>query len=100
MIGAPRLCPKCAAESPADAPEGSCPGCLLENGLGLQRGESITVRDSRAAAVAWSKADDSGSIENVKASATPASHESAKPSRAADRLGELGDYELLEVVGR
>jgi len=28
-----RVCPKCGAEIPADAPEGGCPGCLLESGL-------------------------------------------------------------------
>jgi hypothetical protein len=33
MISALRLCPKCGAEIPADAPEGGCPGCLLESGL-------------------------------------------------------------------
>jgi hypothetical protein len=35
MISALRLCPKCGAEIPADAPEGGCPCCLLEAGLGL-----------------------------------------------------------------
>jgi len=33
MISAVRICPKCGAEIPADAPEGGCPGCLLESGL-------------------------------------------------------------------
>ena len=41
MIGALRLCPRCGAEIPADAPEGGCPGCLLENGLGLLDGEAV-----------------------------------------------------------
>src|SRR5262245_31227069 len=35
MISAPRLCPKCGSEIPADAPEKGCPSCLPENGLGL-----------------------------------------------------------------
>ena len=35
MISAVRICPKCGAEIPADAPEGGCPGCLLESGLRL-----------------------------------------------------------------
>src|SRR6266705_2561358 len=30
-----RVCAKCGAEVPADAPEGSCTGCLLESGLNL-----------------------------------------------------------------
>jgi serine/threonine-protein kinase len=33
MISALRLCPRCGAEIPADAPEGGCPGCLLESAL-------------------------------------------------------------------
>jgi len=33
VISALRLCPKCGAEIPADAPEGGCPGCLLESDL-------------------------------------------------------------------
>ena len=35
MTSALRLCPKCGSEIPADAPEGGCPGRLLEAGLGL-----------------------------------------------------------------
>jgi serine/threonine protein kinase/Tfp pilus assembly protein PilF len=87
MISAPRLCPKCGSEIPADAPEGGCPGCLLENGL---HGDgSLTVRDSSAAAVAWANAD-----------AVADARHSKKAARAAEMLGELGDYELLEEVGR
>src|SRR5438105_4768422 len=89
MIGAPRLCPKCGSEIPSDAPEEGCPGCLLENGLGLHRGGSVTVRDSSAAAVAWANAD-----------AMADSRHSEKAAPSAATLGELGDYELLEVVGR
>ncbi len=33
VISALKLCPKCGAEIPADAPEGGCPGCLLESRL-------------------------------------------------------------------
>jgi serine/threonine protein kinase/Tfp pilus assembly protein PilF len=33
MISAPKLCPKCGAEIPSDAPEGGCPGCLLQTAL-------------------------------------------------------------------
>src|SRR5258705_13789466 len=28
-----RVCQKCGTEIPADAPEGACPGCLLETAL-------------------------------------------------------------------
>jgi len=98
MISAPRVCPKCGAEIPSDAPEGGCPVCLLEDLLGLQRGESITMRDSCAAAGAWAKADEGDSAENPEANAAAGHSEKAK--RSAEKLGELGEYELLEVVGR
>ncbi|HWN65865.1 MAG TPA: protein kinase [Candidatus Binatus sp.] len=100
MTSALRFCPRCGAEIPADAPEGGCPGCLLETGLGLFPDAAVTVRDSSAAAVAWAKADDGGSVENVEADATAAARHSKKAARAAEMLGELGDYELLEEVGR
>ncbi len=32
----PRQCPKCSAELPPDAPQGVCPKCLLDLGLGSQ----------------------------------------------------------------
>jgi serine/threonine protein kinase/tetratricopeptide (TPR) repeat protein len=102
MISATRICTKCGAEIPADAPEGGCPGCLLESGLRLLDEEAVAGVDSstvaaysaEAAAKAGSaKADDPGQLD--------------KPARAANRserfaavLGELGDYELLEEVGR
>ena len=96
MISALRVCPKCGWQIPADAPEGGCPGCLLESGLRLLDEEAGTGLDSSAEAAAKAgsaKADDSGRVD--------------KPARAdrrsehlAEMLGELGDYELLEEVGR
>jgi serine/threonine protein kinase len=61
MFSALRVCPKCGAEIPADAPEAGCPSCLLESAL--------------------------------KENAT-------KSERLVAIVGELGDYELLEEVGR
>jgi serine/threonine protein kinase/Tfp pilus assembly protein PilF len=78
VINALRLCPKCGAEIPADAPEGGCPGCLLESGLDLLAEASVAG------------GDDSGR----PASPMPAT------TRLAELLGELGDYELLEEIGR
>jgi serine/threonine protein kinase/Tfp pilus assembly protein PilF len=100
MTSALRLCPKCGAEIPADAPEGGCPGCLLESGLGLFANASVAGVDSsavaaysaEAAAKAGSaKADDPGRVDKVQ---------SKKAERASAMLGELGDYELLQEVGR
>ena len=85
MISALRPCPKCGAEIPADAPEGGCPGCLLETGLGL-------LSDAGAAA------DDSA--QSVKANAAAGAPHIENAARAAELVGELGDYELLEEVGR
>jgi serine/threonine protein kinase len=78
VISVTRVCPKCGAEIPADAPEGGCPGCLLESGLG-------GFPDASIAGV-----DDPGR----PASPMPAT------TRLAELLGEFGDYELLEEVGR
>ena len=88
MTSALRLCPKCGGKIPADAPEGGCPGCLLESGLGLFGDASVAGVDSSA--IGSAKADDPGR----PASPMPAT------TRLAEMLGELGDYELLEEVGR
>src|SRR6266699_6161634 len=83
-----RVCRKCGAEIFADAPEGLCTACLFETGLGL-------LLDGAVAA-----GDDGGGAENVKANAAaPASH-SKKAARADKILGDFGDYELLEEIGR
>src|SRR5262245_36813925 len=96
MISAPRLCPKCGAEIPSDAPEGGCPCCLLH--VGLLPETLKTARD--APTVTATEADQNGSAENVAANDGAAAGHSKKAERAAEKLGELGDYELLEVVGR
>jgi len=91
MISAPRVCPKCGAEIPADAPEGGCPGCLLESGLGLFEEAFVAGVDSSA--VASAKADDPGQVYEPARTAKSSEH-------FAELLGELGDYELLEEIGR
>ena len=76
MISATRLCPKCGLEIPADAAEGGCPGCLLEGGLNLLSDEALA-----------------GGIDE------PA-HGGTRGERVAKMLGDLGDYELVEEIGR
>jgi serine/threonine protein kinase/Tfp pilus assembly protein PilF len=98
MTSALRLCPKCGAKIPADAPEGGCPGCLLENGLGLLLDSPVAAGD--ASTVTLKGADDGSSAENVEVNVAAAAGQNEKAARAAEALGELGDYELLEVVGR
>src|SRR5262249_57812464 len=98
MISAPRLCPKCGSEIPADAPGKGCPGCLLENGLGLLPEAQVTARD--ASTVISTKANECGSAEDFEVNTAGPAGNSEKAKRSAETLGELGDYELLEVVGR
>ena len=96
MISASRVCPQCGSEIPADAPEGGCPGCLLH--VGLLPGAQVTARD--ASTVISSKANECGSAEDFEVNSAGPAGNSEKAKRSAERLGELGDYELLEVVGR
>jgi serine/threonine protein kinase/Flp pilus assembly protein TadD len=98
MISAPRLCPKCGSEIPADAPEKGCPGCLLENGLDLLSDAQVTARD--ASTVISTKANECGSAEDFEVNTAGPAGNNEKAKRSAETLGELGDYELLEVVGR
>src|SRR5437870_5236315 len=88
MISATRLCPKCGSEIPADAPEGGCPGCLLESGLGLLPDAPVAAGHHRS------------SDENVQTNDTNAAPHSKKAEHLVEMLGELGDYELVEEVGR
>ncbi len=81
MINALRLCPKCGWEIPADAPEGGCPGCLLESGLRLLDEEAVAGAGNPRQAGTQARAV-------------------IRSERLVEMLGELGDYELLEEVGR
>src|SRR6516162_7036379 len=85
MIRVIRICRKCGAKIFADAPEGLCPKCVLKAALG-------NFLDSPVAA-----GDDGGTDENE---ANAAATQTRKSTRAAQLLGELGDYELLEEIGR
>src|SRR5437773_3842489 len=97
MIRVIRVCRKCGAQIFSDAPRGLCTACVLETALGIFP-DAIAADDSSA--VASAKADDPGRVDEL-------SRDNAKPTsgvkdavRAASMLGELGDYELLEEVGR
>ncbi len=84
MVSVTRICRKCGAKVFSDAPEGLCTGCVLETALG-------TFPDPLAAG------DDCGSSGNADANTAPRVKAIA---RIAKILGELGDYELLEEIGR
>src|SRR6201993_3324932 len=78
MIRVIRICRNCGAKIFSDAPEGLCTGCVLEAAIGGFPDAVAGVADRGDAN-------------------KPPSH---KATPAAELLGELGDYELLEEVGR
>src|SRR5262249_1997488 len=82
-----RTCRKCGAKIFSNAPEGLCTGCALESALG-------TFSDGIAAST------NSGPVKYSQTGKTHA-EPLVKPTRyPAKVFGELGDYELLEEVGR
>ena len=84
MIKVIRVCRKCGAKIFSDSPKGLCTACALETALGIFP-DAVATGDSSAVALA--KADDL----DQPASSMPAT---------ADLQGNLGDYELLEEIGR
>src|SRR5438270_9508320 len=98
MIRVIRICRNCGAKIFSDAPEGLCTGCVLEAAIG-GAGDSSAVapRTPKRCEGGSAKADDRDSAKKDNANAAPGKE---KTARAAELLGELGDYELLEEVGR
>src|SRR5213593_2994612 len=86
MASVIRVCRKCGAKIFADAPEGLCTGCVLETALGAFPNPVAGVADPGSTDLAPDNAD---AVPQMKTTA-----------RAAKMLGELGDYELLEEIGR
>src|SRR5437773_5175078 len=86
MIRVIRICRKCGAKIFSDAPEGLCAKCVLKSALAVPQDAPVA-------------GDDGGSAENVGVN-VGAAHDGKKAARAAELLGELGDYELLEEIGR
>ena len=96
MLRVIRICRKCGARIFADAPEGLCPRCVLKTALAMPP-ELVAGGDSSAVALA--KADDPGHTNKLVGDAVPTPHDK-KTAQAAELLGELGDYELLEEIAR
>src|SRR5947207_407285 len=96
MLRVIRICRKCGARIFADAPEGLCPRCVLKTALAMPP-ELVAGGDSSAVALA--KADDPGHTNKLVGDAVPTAQDK-KTAQAAELLGELGDYELLEEIGR
>ena len=89
MASVIRVCRKCGTTIFSDAPEGLCTGCVLETALGM-------LPDAVAAVADCGSADHP---QTNNAHAEPRA-KTAPNAFAAKLLGELGDYELLEEVGR
>src|SRR5437667_10040249 len=89
MIRVIRICRKCGAKIFSDAPEGLCAKCVLKIALG-----------AFPDAVVPQERDDSGCVEQPAGEDRASASQDKTTARAAELLGELGDYELLEEVGR
>ena len=88
MIRVIRICRNCGAKILSDAPQGLCTGCVLEAAIGVGAGCCSRGRRPRRCEPIFVA---------TNANAAPKNKKSA---RAAELLGELGDYELLEEIGR
>src|SRR5512132_476433 len=89
MATVTRVCRKCGAKIFSDAPEGLCTGCVLETALGI-------FPDTVAGVADPGRAD---KLVRDESKAEPLVRTTAK-AFGSKLLGELGDYELLDEVGR
>src|SRR5438477_2516802 len=87
MIRVIRICRKCGPKIFSDAPKGLCTACVLETALGIF--PDVAGVDSSAGSLDQLSCDNARPTSGVK-----------EIVRAATMLGELGDYELLEEIGR
>jgi serine/threonine protein kinase/Tfp pilus assembly protein PilF len=88
MIRVIRICRKCGAKIFSDVPEGLCARCVLKSALSDLAGESV------------GRSGDPGQLDTPSPADENALTTNKKSACAAELLGELGDYELLEEVGR
>ena len=84
-----RICRNCGAKIFSDAPQGLCTGCVLEAALGL-------FPD----AVAADQLNETANRRMGEPASSPSPRFSDSPFQSVPMLGELGDYELLEEIGR
>src|SRR5262245_19556507 len=87
MIRVIRICRKCGAKMFSGAPEGLCGRCVLKSALNNFAEASVV-------------GDEGGSASPKTMNAFGERVPPDRTARAAELLGELGDYELLEEVGR
>src|SRR5437868_547751 len=97
MIRVIRICRNCGAKVFSDAPEGLCTGCVLEAAIGgADDSPAVAPRTPKRREGGSAKADDGDSAKKDNANVA---HDK-RSERFAEILGELGDYELLEEIGR
>ena len=89
MIRVFRICRKCGAKIFSDAPKGLCTACVLETALGI-------FPD----AVAAGQENEAANRRMGESARSPSPRFSDSPFQSVPMLGELGDYELLEEIGR
>src|SRR5438552_99137 len=85
MRTATKVCAKCGAKIFSDAPQEFCSACLLETGLGLLANDDEDV---------------AAPLPHKRRAARPAKMPRLQRRSTAGRLGDFGDYELLDEVGR
>src|SRR6266566_3495545 len=89
MIRVIRICRNCGAKIFPDAPEGLCTGCVLETALGISPDAVVADQENEAA-----------NRRMGESARSPSPRFSDSPFQSVPMLGELGDYELLEEIGR
>ena len=89
MIRVIRFCRRCGAKIFSDAPRGLCTACVLETALGI-------FPD----AMSSGQENDAANRRIGESARSPFPRTSESPDQSVPMLGELGDYELLEEIGR
>src|SRR5207244_8038724 len=88
MIRVIRICRKCGAKIFSDAPEGLCTRCVLKTALMILPDTVVPQERDDPSRPASPRRVEATTRDDV----VPASKK--KATRAAELLGELGDYEL------
>src|SRR5213595_3649483 len=88
MLRVIRICRKCGAKIFSNAPEGLCPRCVLKTALAMPSEASVAG------------VSDPGGVDKLSRGAVTAGPDVKGTARAAIMVGEFGDYELLEEIGR
>ena len=88
MIRVTRICRKCGAKIFSDAPESLCARCVLKSALGDFPDAAVAGGVDPGRSDTPSVADENGAPNNKK------------NASAAELLGEFGDYDLLQEIGR